>query len=259
LKELGIENILTGCYCDYLFKGLALNKQVNRWTTREKVNSFDFSFYCRHFHSNTALAAAVRERLEGLFPAELRRYDNESAILDVEQRRLLPLFYEEDNAERMIPQRTMGWYVPIADNDLMEVFLNMSCSMKLNRRLFGRMVEIVCGEEISRIPDANTGAPVNASMLREVFENQLLRVERLKRKLNPSNATGESWLNWNFYANQSRVVRELWSSPNPEAQEIFKLVLGEDRFHTDISAYAGRDIYLFLQLFTLKLWFDQRL
>jgi asparagine synthetase B (glutamine-hydrolysing) len=258
LKELGIENLLTGCYCDYLFKGLALNKQVNSWTSRERVNSFDFSFYSRHFQSNTALARSVRQRLEGLFPPELRRYDTESSILEVEQRRLLPLFYEEDNAERMIPQRTMGWYVPIADNDLTEIFLKMSCSMKLNRRLFARMVEIVCGEEISSIPDANTGARVNASILREAIQGQLLRVEALARKLKPSNATGESWLNWNFYANHSRVVQTLWSSPNAEAQEIFKLILGEDRFSMDIGAYRGRDIYLFLQLFTLKLWFDQR-
>jgi len=27
----------------------------------------------------------------------------------------------------------------------------------------------------------------------------------------------------------------------------------------DISAYRGSDVYVFLQLFTLKLWFDSRL
>jgi hypothetical protein len=35
-------------------------------------------------------------------------------------------------------------------------------------------------------------------------------------------------------------------------------VLGKDGFKPEIAAYSGRRIYLFLQLFTLKLWFDQR-
>jgi asparagine synthase (glutamine-hydrolysing) len=258
LRELGADNLLTGCYCDYLFKGLALNKRVNKWTTTESLDSFDFSYYFGHFNSNTNLGAAVRRRLEDIFPSELHRYDSESAVLAVERRRMFPLCYEEDNAERTIPQRTMGWYVPIAENDLMEIILNMSCSMKLNRRLFARMVEKVCGGTLSHIPDANTGAPVNASALREALHVHLGRVEALYRKLLPSNATGGSWLNWNFYANQSRVIQDLWSSPCPAAREVFEMVLGKDGFQPDIRAYEGRRIYLFLQLFTLKLWFDQR-
>lgn len=258
LQELGVENLLTGCYCDYVFKGLGLNKKVNRWTTRESVSSFEFAFYCGHFSSNTPLAGRVRQRLEEVFPMEFRRYDTEAAVLEVERRRLFPLCYEEDNAERTIPQRTMAWYVPIAENALADIFLRMSCSMKLNRRLFARMVEIVCDAKISRIPDANSGAPVNASLFREALQSHLLRLGSFRRRLRPSNATAGSWLNWNFYATHSPVVRSIWSSPNPEAREIFQLVLGKDGFSPDIAAYEGKRIYLFLQLLTLKLWLDQR-
>jgi asparagine synthase (glutamine-hydrolysing) len=258
LKSLGIENLLTGCYCDYLFKGLAVNKRLNRWTTRESLGRFDVSYYSAHFASNTALAVAARQRLEELFPPELRRYDTESAVLSVEQRRMFPLCYEEDNAERTIPQRVMGWYVPVADNGLMEIILSMSCPMKMNRRLFARMVEKVCGENICRIPDANTGAPVNASPFREAFHSHLGRVEAFYRKVVPSNATTGSWLNWSYYARQSRAIQSLWSSPSSDVLEIFRLVLGKDGFKSEIAAYEGRRIYLFLQLFTLKLWFDQR-
>lgn len=258
LRELGIDNLLTGCYCDYLFKGLALNKRVNRWTTRESLAPFSFSYYFGHFNSDAKLGLAVRQRLEGLFPAELRRYDSEAAVRAVEERRMFPLCYEEDNAERTIPQRAMGWYVPIAENDLMEVMLNMSPAMKLNRTLFAKMVEKVCGPAISQIEDANTGAPVNASPIRDAFNSHMRRAESLYRKLRPSNATPGSWLNWNYYAKQSRVVQSLWSAPNSDATEIFRLVLGKDGFKTDINAYDGKRIYLFLQLFTLKLWFDQR-
>lgn len=258
LKDLGVENLLTGCYCDYLFKGLAVNRRWNRLTTREHLGPFSFSYYSAHFTSDTALAGAVRQRLEQLFPSDLRRYDTESNVLNVERRRVFPLCYEEDNAERTIPQRVMGWYAPVADNGLMEVILRMSVAMKLNRRLFARMVQRVCGENLCRIPDANTGAPVNASPAREAVLYHLARAEALWRKIRPSNATSGSWLNWNFYAGQSRVIQELWKSPNAEAGEVFRAILGKDQYEPNIAAYPGKRIYLFLQLFTLKLWLDQR-
>lgn len=258
LRDLGVENLLTGCYCDYLFKGLAVNRRWNRWTARERLGPFDYSYYSAHVASNTPLAGAVRERLEQLFPPDLRRYDSEEQVVNVEQRRIFPLCYEEDNAERTIPQRVMGWYVPAADNGLMEVIRRMPVAMKLNRRLFKRMVQKVCGEKLCRIPDANTGAPVSASSFREAVHHQLVRGEALWRKILPSNATSGSWLNWNFYARQSQVIRELWISPNADAAEVFRMILGKDKYDSNISAYPGKRIYLFLQLFTLKLWFDQR-
>ena len=258
LQDLGINNLLTGCYCDYLFKGLALNKRVNRLTIRERLGRYDFSYYAAHFRSDTESGSAVRQRLEELFPSDLRRYDSTRAVLGVEQRRLFPLCYEEDNAERTIPQRTMGWYVPIADNELMEVHLKMSCAMKLNRRLFGRMVERVCGEKISELPDANTGAPVNASRFRQALSGHLRRLEEVYRKLLSSNSATGSWVNWAFYINHSKKVRALWESANADAEVVFRQVLGKDEFSKDIATYRGRRLGIFLQLLTLKLWFDQR-
>jgi asparagine synthase (glutamine-hydrolysing) len=258
LRDLGIQNLLTGCYCDYLFKGLALNKRVNPWTTRERLNGFDFSYYFGHSRSPTPLGAKVQRRLEDIFPAALRRYDTEAVVQTVEQRRMFPLAYEEDNAERTIPQRVMGWYVPIADNDLMDVIQNMSCAMKLNRSLFAKTVGRICGDTIASIPDANTGVPVSASVLREACSAHLQRAGSLLRKFKPSPATNSSWLNWGYYARHSKVVQSLWSAPNPDALDIFRRVLGNDAYSLDTSAYEGRRLGLFMQLFTLKLWFDQR-
>jgi asparagine synthase (glutamine-hydrolysing) len=259
LRDLGVQNLLTGCYCDYLFKGLAYNKRVNRWTTVERLGPFDFSYYFKHFASNTDLGTKVRQRLETVFPPNLRRYDTPSAVHAVEQRRMFPLAYEEDNAERTIPQRVMGWYVPVAENDLMGVVREMSCAMKLNRSLFAETVTKICGEAISNIPDANTGVPVNASVLREAAFSHLRRAGQLLEHLKPSSATNGSWLNWGYYARTSKVVQSLWSSPNSDAFGIFREVLGREAVSTDIAAYSDGRTGLFLQLFTLKLWFDQRL
>lgn len=37
---LDIDNIVTGFYCDYLFKGLVLDKKVNKWIRRNKLADF---------------------------------------------------------------------------------------------------------------------------------------------------------------------------------------------------------------------------
>jgi hypothetical protein len=236
-----------------VFKGLALNKRVNPWTTRERLGAFDFSYYGIYFDTSTELSRNVRQRLDERFPSELQ-----TSPLRVEQRRIFPLCYEVDNTARTIPQRTMGWYIPIAENDLMAVHLKMSCSMRLNRQLFAKMAERVCGPRLRGIPDANTGAPVNSSPLREMLHARFRDAERVRRKLMPSRTTTGSWPNWNHHLTHSPGIRSLWSTPNPDALEIFRQVLGKDGFKTEIGAYKGDAIYIFLQLFTLKLWFDQR-
>jgi asparagine synthase (glutamine-hydrolysing) len=258
LKDLGVANLLTGCYCDYLFKGLAFNKRVNWWTTVESVGRFDFSYYAAHLTSSSDLGLAVQRRLEEQFPPDLRRYDTEARLAEVEHRRMFPLCYEEDNAARTIPQRTMGWFAPIAENDLMATRLKMTSAMKLNRRLFARAAEVVCDPAVFGVADANTGAPINSSLFREAVSSHLHRAESFVRKFKPSLATNGSWLNWDFYVNHSEKVRSLWHTPNRDADEVFRQVLGEDGFHNNIRAYGGRQLGVFLQLFTLKLWFDQR-
>jgi asparagine synthase (glutamine-hydrolysing) len=257
LRDLGVDNLLTGCYCDYVFKGLAINKKVNRWTTRESLGQFNFSYYANHFGADSELQGAVFKRLENLFPANLRSYGSEAAVLEAERRRVFPLCYEEDNAERIIPQRTMGWYVPIADNGLMDVYQKMSLDMRLNDKLFLKMVKRVCPPAVRNIPNANTGAPVDATLVREAFNSHARRVRGALQKLKRTNATTGSWLNWGYYVNNSAKVRELWQRPNKEAREVFKRVLGS-QYSDDIGAYRGKSLYIFLQLFTLKLWFDQR-
>lgn len=258
LKELGTSNLITGCYCDYIFKGLALNKRVNPLTTGESLGEFAMAYYAGHSTADTELARGVLGRLDALFPEELRKYDTDERVFEVERRRMLPLSYEEDNAERVIPQRVMGWYVPIADNGLLDVYFRMSCAMRMDRRLFGRMVQRVCGDVIANIPDANTGVAVSASLWREALASHWRKVGRVMKKLRPTQSTSGSWLNWGYYASHSPKVKALWERPNPEAFEVFRAILGKERFSMDISSYRGSDVYVFLQLFTLKLWFDSR-
>lgn len=258
LRDLGINNLLTGCYCDYLFKGLGLNKRVNRWTTRESLGRFDFSYYAGHAHANTELGRRVTQRLEAQFPPQLRNGNDEGCVAEIHRRRLFPLCYEEDNAERTIPQRVMGWYVPIAENDLLDVFLRMSSSMKLNRRLFLRMVEQACPSAMTRISDANTGAPVQAGRVQSAVSAQATHLKSVLRGLLGSPTTNGSWPDWRFYVNHSPIIQSLWEAPNAEADELFTGILGREGCRREIGSYRGGQLWVFMQMLTLKLWLDQR-
>ena len=258
LQELGVRTLLTGCYCDYVFKGLGLNKRESPWTGHEELEPFAEQYYTAHFEADTELAASVRARLHQLFPPALRRDRSESAVLAVEQKRVFPLCYEADNVQRLVPQRVMGWFVPVGDNQLLDVYLRMPLRLKLNRALFTRMAMRVCGEAITRIPDANTGAPMNASPLERAVRSGAMAVRNRMGRLKRSMATQGSWPNWHYYLQHSERLRGLWLRPNPEAWEFFRAVLGKDRFTLDLRAYGGNKLNLFLRLFTLRLWFDQR-
>lgn len=258
LQDIGAESLLTGCYCDYVFKGLNLNKRSNFWTKRESLGSFDFEYYSEHFLTKTELCAAVRHRLDDMFPPELRRYDTDERVCEVKFRRDFPLHYEEDSAGRLILQRVLPWDAVIAENSLMSVYLKISPAMRLNRRLWAKAVQAICDARVVRIPDANTGAPVNAGLAREAVSSHLCRLGSRLQKLKASRATTGSWLNWGYYMAHSEKVRSLWEPRNRDAENVFREVLGGDGFSRDLETYQGGRLSLLLRLLTLKLWFDQR-
>jgi asparagine synthase (glutamine-hydrolysing) len=258
LRGLGVGSLLTGCYWDYLFKGLGFNKQVNRWTTMESAGPFGFSYYARHDGSPTQLAAAVRQRLEHEFPAALRTSRSEATLAEIEHRRLFPLFYEEDNISRSVPQRVLPWYIPFADNAVMTARLKMGSAMKLNRRVMIQVTQRVCGPRVTGIPDANTGVKIGAPVWQEAMSSHVKRVRNRLGRLRATRATSGSWLNWGYYIGHSPALRELWETPVPEAETLFDAILGPDRWHRDPDAYSGSSVALFLRLLTLKIWLSQR-
>ena len=258
LRSAGADNLLTGCYCDYVFKGLALNKRVSRLRLDEELGLFNHEHYAPHFQFDTLLAARVRERLDAAFPFAQGQLLSEAEILRVEQKRMFPLSYEHDNAQRTVPQRVLGWFVPVAENDLLDLYLKMSSTLKLNRSLFRRMAQLICGQRMSAIQDANTGARLDASQLGHAMHYYLKGIKRRFVQRKEAIATDGSWPNWPYYVTHSHKIKSLWHRPNGVASELFEQVLGKDRFFTKIGAYQGRNIWLFTQLLTLKLWLDQR-
>ncbi len=259
LAQLGIQNLLTGCYCDYLFKGLVLNTAEQRLNRIERLADFNFKFYHPCYWAPTPHREDVEARLRARFPESSKSRLSEEDWLSIQRQRTFPLAYEGDLAQRVIPQRVMPWYLPIADNDVIDVYLKIPSRYKLNASVFRKMVALLCDRDICRIPDSNTGAPVGASGPRYTFHRYLSALRnRITEKVVPRMATRGSWPNWEYYIRHSQVIQSLWTRRNDVARDLFVRVLGSDPFKQPLHAYRGRQVEFFLRLFTQKLWLDQR-
>jgi hypothetical protein len=240
-----------------LFKALPLNRQTHPLTGREQLAPYKREFYFAHFWPKTALANEVRARIDSRFPNEIAESTSDAAVFELEHRRTFPLCYEADNAQRLVPQRLANWFVPISDPSLIKLYCRIPYRWKLNRSIFRKAVARICRGDLSAVPDANTGAAVQASHLREALSRSLIRVRGRLRRLRPAIAGDGSWPNWHYYLAHSRRMASLWSAPSSAADELFPRLLGR-RVSADLHSYQGNDIWLLIQLLSLKLWLEQR-
>jgi hypothetical protein len=260
LTRQGIDNILTGFYCDYVFKGLILDKEENKWLRRERLGDYREQTYMPLFRFGAKHDDGVAARLDALFPASLRTDDSPVGRLERERRRIFPLCYEPDNMETIVPLRVLGWYLPTIDNDLIDTYLKIPPSMKLNTSMYSKMVTLICGKKLSAIENINTGSRVNAHWI-EVMIRQ--NANALKRKLlqrrKKTIASDESWPNWRYYLHNSGTIRGLWDSPAPELTDILVRAIGTNPLKRPIDDFTGREVKLLLRLLTLKIWHEKRI
>jgi asparagine synthase (glutamine-hydrolysing) len=255
LRELGVDHLVTGCYFDYLFKALALDTSTSRWLRRERLGPFRVESYLPHFDSATPLARLVRERLEA--GSQAFRSDLSSAgRFRLAAARTFPLAAEGDNMQRIVTQKMIGWHAPAVDPEVMAIYRRVPPEMRLNRSLFKRVVRRICGERLRWVPDANTGLPVGAPPWLEGIHRYRVALRRRRERGSRSIVTQESWPNWVYYLNQSRVVRAIWERPNSVATDLFREILGTPPARLHVR--SDRDCRLALRMVTVKIWLDQR-
>ena len=261
LNNLGIDSIISGFYCDYLFKGLVLDKKANKFIKTESLSQFNYQSYMPIYWFDSSYSNDVRDRLEKVFPENMRKDESEIGKLNIEHRRVFPLGYEPDNQETTVPQRVMGWYLPIVDNDIIETYLKIPPNYKLNTSMYSKMVEIQCGKSISAITNVNTGAKVNASRISLILNSYKMALGKQLKRKKENIASDGSWPNWAYYIRNSKKIESLWMRKNKIAKDLLRQIIGKDPFDMKIKDYTrtNRDLKLFLRLLTIKLWVDQHL
>lgn len=259
LQQRDARILLTGCYCDYLFKGLPLNRRIRSWDGSETLAPFDHEYYFTRWQFDTPLARQAAQRWEQLIPLAFRYSLEDSALFQIETLRTFPLCYEGDNEQRLVPQRLIGWSPPITDLEVLRVYMRTPSRWKLNRELFLRTARrLLADSPMLTVPDANTGARLNAPAWQEALSWQWLRISRKLRAWRTSFASDGSWPNWRFYYRHSSALERYWSQPAPEMEDLFIRVIGWRDLPRRPADFPVDQCFLFVAMLTLKLWWRHR-
>lgn len=259
--------ILTGCYADYMFKGLLQNRTHRTllgWNLPLfNAVPFSFQFYQPFSAVTESFQRLVQARLEERFPGHFRA-DSEECRLAMEDLRLRPLSREPDSSGRLYLWRTMPWDHLLSDTDVLAVYGRLSVGMKLNGIVFGKAVGRLIGKAAARIPNNNYATPVDASEATRALwfcAGVVKRKVRRAVRQSPSEyrlATTGSWPNWCYYLGNSPALASTWMRLAPNAKELFHPILGYDYSAVSPREWSFRDVPLFTRLVSALVWLHSR-
>ncbi len=203
------DQLLTGCYFDYMFKGLSLNtKNISLFGKKlhYKVLSTEHShYYTGIFTISSHYDLKVTERENQLFK-------NYSDLTELESKRSFPFFRESDAIMRLSLIRFFQADFVAADNDLIDCFLVIPPKYKINSQIFGQAVAKIT-KKINHIPHANNNIKIGTHPY--IFAVKSL-INSMKKKFDRSKVDkliGEgSWINFIAYARKSKKVDNVWNS-----------------------------------------------
>ncbi|MEM9028957.1 MAG: asparagine synthase-related protein [Pseudomonadota bacterium] len=267
-REAQVDSVLTGCYADYLLKGLAYNRQAKRILGRDiplyELTDFDYEFYLPFAQIEPEWSAKVQERLEARFAPVNSAGIRTCSV--AEYLRLSPIAREGDAAGRLTLRRMSGHDFFLADSEVLELFGRMAPGEKLNGIPFGMAVANIVGKRGSKVPNNNYGATVGASETQRVgeFIAASLRRKVLRKgsghpfERNPSSvATAGSWPYMPRIIKLSDQLRDWCRSQPADQREFISGVIGSERLGWSVDDWAVRDATLFVRYYSASLWLSQ--
>jgi asparagine synthase (glutamine-hydrolysing) len=260
--------VMTGCYTDYLLKGLSYNRRHRQLLGRSLpvyvLTQQAPEFYQPFSKLESTWSARVDKRLQDRY-ARLSRGSTHPASV-AEYLRLSPIVREADAAGRLLLCRTTPLDLFTADNDVVEMASSMHPEEKVSGIAFGMAVEKVTGPRAHHVLNNNYNARVGASEWQRVASfvkaSALRKIRRQgggqPYERNPNSvATVGSWPYFPRVIKLSERLRA-WRREMPkEQQELLFGMLGAERQSWSIIDWGDRDASLFLRLYTASLWLAQ--
>ena len=258
LSPAAIDNLMTGCYADYLYKGLALNRAplslLGKQLPVDRLAPLSLDYY--------QPASRIAPRWAARAHARLRAWQGEDAAT-ITDRRIRPLSREADAMGRGYLLRLGNWDPVMLDNDLLAFYGRLPADAQLNARVFRKAVIRLMPAGAAAIPNNNDGARLDAPEIERVLRHVLRKwpsyvARRLGRMRTPGLSTDGSWPDFDYYVAHSTVLADYWHGPSPSQRELFCELLGEDPWQRSLADWARHDIDLILRLLTLRIWLTQR-
>ncbi|MEM9422179.1 MAG: hypothetical protein AAF986_06715, partial [Pseudomonadota bacterium] len=256
-EKLG--SVLTGCYADYLFKGLAIDTSYKKFLGRtlplSKLAPIQSEYYLPYAPITHSLDQTVTQRRAEYLEKALA---NENRYL-LEQLRLFPLSREGDASGRLALWRQLPIDPIFADDHVLDAYSVQSIPDKLSGLAFGEAIARVTGPVVASIPNNNYSAPVGTGALTRVtaFTAASLRRKaesRFKRtptKGDGSVSTDGAWPDFSSVLQQNSQAREWFSDLQRNS---FYGILDEKRQRWDYDTFIHHDTTQLTRLLTFSLW-----
>ncbi|MDA9982185.1 asparagine synthase-related protein [Gammaproteobacteria bacterium] len=259
IQRENFDTLLSGCYVDYMFKGLLLNREKVSFLGLdlgiEKCGPFQYWFYLwrkpiSEQWSKIALAR-LRERLEGIQVPPRNNMDR----LSIESKRLIPLACEPDWLFRGLAWRTLPWELLSSDTDIINAYLRTPVASKLNGSAFRKAVDRIC-VKARDIPNANNGLALNAP-------TSTMIMHTLKKQLFPKKPVMNSHqgINANFQEliKTSDTLNKQWQDKSIVAEKIISELLGYNPWSFPLEEWAQPSkVEQFYRIYSLSLWVRNR-
>jgi asparagine synthase (glutamine-hydrolysing) len=270
VKENNIGVLLTGCYADYLLKGLAYNRSNKKVFGKEiplyNLDKFCYEWYQPFLDVSDSYKNSIYERLE-------KSYKRHGAFTDdpyyqqsmAEYCRLTPIIREADSIGRHTLRCTAPHDFFTADRDVLNCAFSLHPDLKKNGIIFGQAVANITGQECNRIWNNNYHAPVNAGQMERVI---LYVFDSLRRKImmdsgqmphekyDDSVGTFGSWPYFSKAILLSSTI-EMWSKQiDPMINQYLQEILSEKYKSMTLNDWS-KNIFMFLRYYTAYSWLSK--
>jgi asparagine synthase (glutamine-hydrolysing) len=267
LRDEPVGTWLSGCFADYLFKGIAQDRRYKTLMGRA-VPFFDAApFSHQWYFGHGAIAGKwqgpVEARCAEMYQGCRLDATDDRARLEIEMRRLWPISREATIGSRLLLTRTLPWDVVLSDSAVVDVMLRIPARLKLNAQVWNAAVARICAGA-AEVKNSNWGVTIGGSRARNMSEF-LLRVARRKlsklaphaKASGPQLATTGSWPDYGYYMTHSPVLEDTWRATSPSHREVVNDVLGFDAWSLSLPEWAARDVTQWYRAMTLRLWLDR--
>lgn len=260
---LGAENWHTGCFADWLFKGLAYNtgykkllgKVLPTWKT---LAPFKLSFYKSPAKINSSYSILVEDRIQQRYSHIKPDSYDEINVWEIEKSRLWPMNREADFGGRSTLYADFNWTPLFATNELIDAWSRIPYYHKLNGLAWKKAVAQIC-KDASDIKDNNWGGKLDASLfmntinfIKEVIRRKYFRNNKDKTS-NQLHTTG-SWPNFNVYLTHSKALSQKWLSLKSDNNQMLSDIMGFDVFSLSPQEWSKLNADLFFRLLIIAQW-----
>ena len=263
IRRLDLDVLLSGCYSDYLFKGLADNLDrvsvMGKTLPFKRVGEYEHSYYLPHHDISEEYESLVEDRWQARYEPAIDG-SSDLAPYIAEDRRMRPMSCEADIAFRSIMWRTLPWDHLISDRHILDVYGRVPIEIKKDKQFYEDVVLATLPDEARMIPNADTGMRLGLNKYQKLYR-------LLKRKIESGDESDPAAEDPPLRSMQELAVllqseeseaRADWVDRTPTEEDAFESILGYSPWNVDLSEWDEGKKHFAYRIATLHFWLRQR-